>query len=196
MSEPCGQFWSQTHHFTPPNPALPHSALCFSLDLPSLTSLTPRFTLPLRSLSLGFLGGTEVKNLPAGDTRDMGFIPGSGRSPGVENSNPLQCCCLENSMDREAQRAAVHEITKSGTQVSTHTVILGPQAQSVLTTLPSCLNKSSPGLHCFPGIRHINCLPFGNSRWGNLTLNFKRKLNPPNKFTTHSPRWEGLPDPG
>ena len=39
-----------------------------------------------------------VKHLPAnaGDTRDMGLIPGSGRSPGVGNGNPLQYACLEN----------------------------------------------------------------------------------------------------
>ena len=43
-----------------------------------------------------------VKNLSAnaGDTGDVGSIPGSGRSPGVENGNPLQDFCLENSMDR------------------------------------------------------------------------------------------------
>ena len=43
-----------------------------------------------------------VKNLPAnaGDARDMGSIPESGRSPGVGNDNPLQYSCLENSMDR------------------------------------------------------------------------------------------------
>ena len=48
------------------------------------------------------MGGTLVKTPPAnaGDTRDMGLIPGSGRPPGVGNGNPLQCCCLENSMDR------------------------------------------------------------------------------------------------
>ena len=42
-----------------------------------------------------------VKNLPvnAGDVRDVGSIPGSGRSPGVGNGNPLQYSCLENSMD-------------------------------------------------------------------------------------------------
>ena len=45
-----------------------------------------------------------VKNLPAnaGDTRDVGLIPGSGRSPGGGNGNPLQNSCLENSMDRGA----------------------------------------------------------------------------------------------
>ena len=38
----------------------------------------------------------------AGDQRDVGLIPGSGRSPGVENGNHLQYSCLENSMDRGA----------------------------------------------------------------------------------------------
>ena len=52
-----------------------------------------------------------VKNLPAnaGDLRDMGLIPGSGRSLGGWNGNPLQYSCLENSMDRGAWRASVHE---------------------------------------------------------------------------------------
>ena len=45
-----------------------------------------------------------VKNPPAssGDARDVGLIPGSGRSPGVENSNPLQYSCLENSKDMQS----------------------------------------------------------------------------------------------
>ena len=44
-----------------------------------------------------------VKNLPAsaGDTEDSGSIPGSGRSPGEGNGNPLQYSCLGNSKDRE-----------------------------------------------------------------------------------------------
>ena len=52
-----------------------------------------------------------VKNLPANaeDTADMGSIPGSERSPGAGNGNPLQYSCLENSMDREALQATVHE---------------------------------------------------------------------------------------
>ena len=43
-----------------------------------------------------------VKNPPAnaGDARDLGSIPGSGRFPGDGNGNPLQYSCLENSMDR------------------------------------------------------------------------------------------------
>ena len=51
-----------------------------------------------------------VKNLPtsAGDTRDVGLIPGSGRSPGEENGNPLQYSCLENSMDKGTWWAIIH----------------------------------------------------------------------------------------
>ena len=49
-------------------------------------------------LFLGFPGGTVVKNLPAiaGDTTDVGLIPGLGRSPGVGNGITLQYSCLEN----------------------------------------------------------------------------------------------------
>ena len=51
----------------------------------------------------------------AGDVRDMGSIPGSGRSPGGGNGNPLQYSCLENPMNRGAWWATVHGITKSQT---------------------------------------------------------------------------------
>ena len=52
-----------------------------------------------------------VKNLSAiaGDT---GSIPGSGRSPGEGNDNPVQYSCLENPMDREAWQAIIHGVTK------------------------------------------------------------------------------------
>ena len=64
-----------------------------------------------------------VKNPPAsaGDIRDVGSIPGSGRSPGGGHGNPL-----ENPMDRGAWRATVHRVAKSRTrlrQLSTHTCI-------------------------------------------------------------------------
>ena len=51
----------------------------------------------------------EVKNLAANarDTRDLGSVPGSGRSPGKGNGNPLQYSCLENAMDRGAWWATV-----------------------------------------------------------------------------------------
>ena len=55
-----------------------------------------------------------VKNLPAnpGDPGDGGSVPGSGRSRGVGNGNPLQYSCLENTMDRGAWRGAVHGVVK------------------------------------------------------------------------------------
>ena len=63
-----------------------------------------------------------VKDSPAG-RRDMGWIPGSGRSPGGGTGNPLQYSCLENPMDRGAWQAAVHGVTKSHnmTEVTWHT---------------------------------------------------------------------------
>ena len=62
-----------------------------------------------------------VKNPPvnAGDARDAGSIPGSGRSSGVGNSNPPQYSCLENSTDSGAWRAAVHGVPKNHTCLST-----------------------------------------------------------------------------
>ena len=66
--------------------------------------------------TIGFPGSAVVKNLPANarDARDVCFIPGLGRYPGVGNGNSLQCFCLENSMDREAWQATVHGVAKVG----------------------------------------------------------------------------------
>ena len=64
---------------------------------------------------------TQLSNwteLNAGDSEDTGSIPGSGRSPGEGNGNPLQHSCLGNPMDRGAWRAIVHGVTKIRTQLS------------------------------------------------------------------------------
>ena len=55
-----------------------------------------------------------VKNPPAdaGDVKDVGLIPGSGRSPGEANGNPLQHSCLENSMDRGPSRLQSMELQR------------------------------------------------------------------------------------
>ena len=67
-----------------------------------------------------FPGGTAVKNLPAstGDAGDTSLIPGSGRSPGEGNGNPLQYSCLENSGQRTPADDTVHGVTKSQTRLS------------------------------------------------------------------------------
>ena len=58
-----------------------------------------------------------VKNPPAnaGDIREVGSIPGLGRSPGAGYGDPLQYSCLENPKDRGARRATVHRVEKSQT---------------------------------------------------------------------------------
>ena len=65
------------------------------------------------------LAALVVKHLPAsaGDIRDVGSIPGLGRSPGGGRGNPLQYSCLENPMDRGAWQASVHGVTQSQTQL-------------------------------------------------------------------------------
>ena len=62
----------------------------------------------------GVVSGKK-KNLPASaaDVRDMGSIPGLGRSPGGGHGNPLQHSCLENPMQRGAWQTAVHRIAES-----------------------------------------------------------------------------------
>ena len=66
---------------------------------------------------MGFPGGSEVK-VSACKAGDLGSIPGSGRSPGEENGNPLQYSCLENPMDGGAWWATVHGVAKSQTRLS------------------------------------------------------------------------------
>ena len=70
---------------------------------------------------MGFPGGSVVKNPPA-NVGDVGSSPGSGRSPGEGNGNPLQYSCLENARDRGAwwatvQRAGHNSATKTTTKL-------------------------------------------------------------------------------
>ena len=65
-----------------------------------------------------------IKNLPAnaGDIRDMGSVPGSGRSLGEGHGNPPQDSCLENPVDRGAWWATVHRVAESDmTEATSHT---------------------------------------------------------------------------
>ena len=84
--------------------------------LPRLLFLTSGWGCPSSAASQGML---VVKNPPtnAGDIRDVGSIPGSGRSPGVGNGNPLQNSCLGNPMERGAWGATLHGVAKSRTRL-------------------------------------------------------------------------------
>ena len=81
-----------------------------------------------------------VKNMPAnaGDGRDAGLNPGSGRSPGVENGNPLQYFCLENSMDRGACWAIVH-----GSQRVGHNWSMQAHTNPIPNHLPKTLSPNT-----------------------------------------------------
>ena len=89
----------------------------------------------------------QVKNPPA-KAGYAGLIPGSGRSPGGGNGNPLQHSCLENPMDRGAWWATVHGVTQSRTQLSDHVPLRG-QSLGLSTA-------HEPGLE-LKG-RHTGCL--------------------------------------
>ena len=69
------------------------------------------FYLPFRTSQVALI----MKNLPAnaGDTRDEGSIPGSGRSPGEGNGNPLPYSCLRNPMDKGARQTTAHGVAES-----------------------------------------------------------------------------------
>ena len=70
----------------------------------------------------GCPGGSNGK-ASACSVGDLGSIPGSGRSSGEGNGNPLQYSCLENPMDGGALYATVHGVTKSRTQLSDFTFL-------------------------------------------------------------------------
>ena len=67
--------------------------------------------------TMGFPGGSDGRET-ACNAGDWGSIPGSGRSPGEGNGNPLQYSCLENPMDGGAWWATVHGVAKSQTRLS------------------------------------------------------------------------------
>ena len=105
----------------------------------SLTSYTP-----IRASQVA----PVVKNPPAnaGDIRDSGLIPGSGRSPGEGHGHPPQYSCLENPTDRGAWRAAVHGVVKSGTRLSDFTFTFHFHAlEKVMATHSSVLAWRIPG---------------------------------------------------
>ena len=88
------------------------STLFYVIIFPSLASF-----FSFGGCNMGFPDGSVIKSLPA-NAGDTGLIPGSGRSPGEGNGNPLQYSCLGNLMDRGAWRAIVHSVAKSQTSLS------------------------------------------------------------------------------
>ena len=116
-----------------------------------------------------FPGSTEVKNpsANAGDARDMGLIPGWGRSPGDGHGYPLQYCCLENPVDRGVGQAAVHRVPKSWTRLSTHAWVPGIlsalQLMGLFNILKNCSTDNTNSMSSNwetldPNLTHISIL--------------------------------------
>ena len=95
----------------------------------------------IKHLQLGYLegsqGGTVVTNplASAGDTRDTGSIPGSGRASGEGNGNPLQYSCRENPMNGGAWQATVCGVAKSQTRLSNFTTRKGSLKFIIIATV-------------------------------------------------------------
>ena len=123
--------------------------------LPTFQNCIPENTcyLGFSFLCKGFPGGSVLENLPAsaGDSGDVGSIPGSGRVPREGNGNPLPYSCLEDPMDRGTWRATVHGVTKEldltehiGSQVSSSKNKICKYIDIYLATLHGLWDLSSP----------------------------------------------------
>ena len=99
----------------PLGPPLPAQPLLLGLLLPEVTHISPgNLESSLCFIQLSITRDVKVK-ASACNAGDLGLIPGSGRSPGEGNGNPLQYSCLENPMDGGTWWASVHGVTKSRT---------------------------------------------------------------------------------
>ena len=94
--------------------------LFFSL-LPSSSEVSTvlMYIIMYKYSDMDFPGGMVIKNPPA-SAGEAGWIPGSGRSPGVGNDNRLHCSCLESSMNRGTKWVTVHGVAESDTTEHAH----------------------------------------------------------------------------
>ena len=94
-----------------------------------------------------------VKNLPdnAGNLREAGLIPESGRSPGGGHGNPFQYSCSENPMDRRVWQVTVHRVAKNQTQLkqlSLHVHIPNIPLETSLALSQTAWGEG----HCLPSL--------------------------------------------
>ena len=129
-----------------------------SLSFPSITSFS-------QGSWTGFLCSL-VSKASACNTGDLGSIPGSGRSPGEGNGNPLQYSCLENPLDRGAWRATVLGITRVGDDLALSFFLLsffldghGPSLASLKPALISGGGFMSDASASGPGVHAANTHP-------------------------------------
>ena len=102
------------------------------------------------TIKWGFPDGSTVKNPPA-NSGNTGSIPGSGRSPGKGNGNPLQYSCMRNPMDREAWWATVYGVSKQVRyNLATNTKVIQLNAATA-KLLQSCPTSYDPIDSSLPG---------------------------------------------
>ena len=112
VCSPSGK--EQTYFFSHPERLSPNTQLQIELAV-QLSSLTDHSC--WLGMDMGFPGGSAGKE-SACNAGALSSIPGSGKSPGGGNGNPLQYSCSDNSMDRGTWRATIHGVTKSQTRLS------------------------------------------------------------------------------
>ena len=144
-------------------------------------TLVTYLTLVTQIFHTAFPGSSVVKNLPAsaGATEDIGSVPGSGRSPGEGDGNPVQYSCQDNPMDRGAWLATVHWVwrvrhdwARACTHTHTHTFLhthththtfltssrkdVSAKRDHVFSMFSSTREEGDPTKK---GSLHISCLP-------------------------------------
>ena len=120
-----------------------------------------------------------VKNPPtnAGDIRDTGSVPGSGRSPEEGHGNPLQYSCLENSTDGGAWWAIVHGVAKSQTWLSNFTFPFHfHEVEKEIATHSSVLAWRIPGMEEPGGVPSMGSHRVGHD-WRDLAAALLSKVN-------------------
>ena len=125
-------------------------------------------------------GGSDGKESAyrAGDIRDMSLIPGSGRSPGEGNGNPLQCSCLGNPMDRGAWQAMIQRAAESQTWLkwpSRHPHCRRPGFDPWIGKIP-CKREWQPTPVFLPGEFHGQKSLAGYSPWGHEVWDTTERL--------------------
>ena len=133
-----------------------------------------------------------LKNLPgnAGDIKDVGSIPGSGRSPGGGHGKPAQYSCLENPMDREAWWSTVHKVAESWAWLkwlNMHSRILRNlyynlhMKESESEAAQSCPTLCDPMNYSLAGSFVLGIFQTGVLEW--VATSFSRGSSPPRDWT-------------
>ena len=115
---------------------------------------------------MGFPGGRVVKNLPA--MQQTGSVPGSRRSPGGGNGNPLQYSCLDQLMDRGAWQATVPGVAKSRMWLSMHRQHIDIFSKWICMCSTGSSNATSPKSHSSPSSHN----PFLSNHCSSQSLTF------------------------